>query len=62
MTTGEKLSSLRKQNNYTQEELADMMNVSRQSVSRWESDIAFPEKMLYDRNVVFLAERLSEND
>lgn len=43
MTTGEKLSSLRKQNNYTQEELADLMNVSRQSVSRWESDIAFPE-------------------
>lgn len=43
MTTGEKLSSLRKQNNYTQEELADIMNVSRQSVSRWESDIAFPE-------------------
>jgi transcriptional regulator with XRE-family HTH domain len=42
MTTGEKLSSLRKQNNYTQEELADIMNVSRQSVSRWESDIAFP--------------------
>lgn len=43
MTTGEKLQSLRKQNNYTQEELADIMNVSRQSVSRWESDIAFPE-------------------
>ena len=43
MTTGEKLSNLRKQNNYTQEELADIMNVSRQSVSRWESDIAFPE-------------------
>ena len=43
MTTGEKLSSLRKQNNYTQEELADIMNVSRQSVSRWESDVSFPE-------------------
>ena len=43
MTTGEKLSSLRKQNNYTQEELADIMDVSRQSVSRWESDASFPE-------------------
>ena len=43
MTTGEKLQSLRKQNNYTQEELADIMNVSRQSISKWESDIAFPE-------------------
>ena len=43
MTTGEKLSNLRKQNNYTQEELADIMDVSRQSVSRWESDVSFPE-------------------
>lgn len=43
MTTGEKLQSLRKQNNYTQEELAEIMNVSRQSISKWESDIAFPE-------------------
>lgn len=43
MTTGEKLQSLRKQNNYTQEDLAEIMNVSRQSISKWESDIAFPE-------------------
>lgn len=43
MTTGEKLQNLRKQNNYTQEELADIMGVSRQSISKWESDIAFPE-------------------
>ena len=43
MTTGEKLQKLRKDNNYTQEELADIMNVSRQSISKWESDMAFPE-------------------
>ena len=43
MTTGEKLQSLRKENNYTQEELADIMSVSRQSISKWESDIVFPE-------------------
>lgn len=43
MTTGEKLQRLRKENNYTQEELAEIMNVSRQSISKWESDIAFPE-------------------
>lgn len=43
MTTGEKLQKLRKDNNYTQEELADIMNVSRQSISKWESDVAFPE-------------------
>ncbi|MBO6261686.1 MAG: helix-turn-helix transcriptional regulator [Bacilli bacterium] len=43
MTTGEKLQKLRKENNYTQEELAEIMNVSRQSISKWESDVAFPE-------------------
>ena len=43
MTTGEKLQNLRKENNYTQEELADILGVSRQSVSKWESDVAFPE-------------------
>ena len=43
MTTGEKLQNLRKENNYTQEELADILSVSRQSISKWESDVAFPE-------------------
>ena len=43
MTFGEKLSRLRKENNYTQEQLADILCVSRQSVSKWESDIAYPE-------------------
>lgn len=43
MTTGEKLQKLRKDNNYTQEDLADVLNVSRQSISKWESDTAFPE-------------------
>ena len=43
MTFGEKLSRLRKENNYTQEELAELLGVSRQSVSKWESDAAYPE-------------------
>ena len=43
MTLGEKLAKLRKDNNYTQEQLAEILDVSRQSVSRWESDIAYPE-------------------
>ena len=43
MTFGEKLSKLRKENNYTQEQLADILGVSRQSISKWESDIAYPE-------------------
>lgn len=43
MTTGEKIAALRKKGGMTQEELAEVLNVSRQSVSRWEMDIAFPE-------------------
>ena len=43
MTTGEKLALLRKKKGITQEALSEILNVSRQSVSRWEMDIAFPE-------------------
>lgn len=43
MTLGEKLSMYRKQNNYTQEQLAELLGVSRQAVSKWESDLAYPE-------------------
>ncbi len=43
MTTGEKLSKLRKENNYTQEQLAELLRISRQAISKWESDSAYPE-------------------
>lgn len=43
MTTGEKLAALRKKKGITQEQLAEILQVSRQSVSRWEMDVAFPE-------------------
>ena len=43
MTLGEKISKLRKENNITQEQLASMFGVSRQAVSKWESDVAYPE-------------------
>lgn len=43
MTTGEKLALLRKEKGITQAELSEMLNISRQSVSRWELDAAFPE-------------------
>lgn len=43
MTTGEKLAALRKRKGITQERLAEILKVSRQSVSRWEMDAAFPE-------------------
>lgn len=43
MTTGEKIATLRKTHNYTQENLAEILKVSRQSISKWESDLSFPE-------------------
>ena len=43
MSLGDKLSRLRKENNYTQEQLADILGVSRQAISKWESDVAYPE-------------------
>lgn len=43
MTLGEKITKQRKELQYTQEQLADILGVSRQSVSKWESDIAYPE-------------------
>lgn len=43
MTLGDKLSKLRKENNYTQEQLADILGVSRQAISKWESDVTYPE-------------------
>ena len=35
MTFGEKLSKLRKEYNYTQEQLAEILGVSRQSISKY---------------------------
>ena len=43
MTFGENLQFLRKRSSMTQEELAEKMEVSRQSVSKWESNSAYPE-------------------
>lgn len=43
MTTGEKIAALRRKKGITQEELSEILAVSRQSVSRWEQDAAFPE-------------------
>ena len=43
MTFGENLQFLRKRGGLTQEDLAEKMEVSRQSVSKWESNAAYPE-------------------
>lgn len=43
MTTGEKIAFQRKKIGMTQQQFADRLGVSRQAVSRWEGDLAFPE-------------------
>ena len=43
MTFGERLYELRKNKNISQEELAELLDVSRQSISKWENDKAYPE-------------------
>lgn len=43
MDFSEKLTALRKQEGLSQEQLADRLGVTRQSVSKWESGAAFPE-------------------
>jgi len=43
MSFNEKLQKLRKERKYSQEELADMLDVTRQSVSKWESGQTYPE-------------------
>ena len=39
----EKIMNLRKKSGWSQEELAAKLNVSRQSVSKWESTMSVPE-------------------
>lgn len=43
MTLGEKITHLRVVNNMSQEALANLLKVSRQSISKWESDESLPQ-------------------
>ena len=43
MILAEKIALLRRQNGWSQEELADQLNVSRQAVSKWEGGVGLPD-------------------
>jgi transcriptional regulator with XRE-family HTH domain len=49
MKLSEKIQQLRKQNNLSQEQLAGKLKISRQSISKWESEQSVPEidKIVY---------------
>ena len=65
MQFGDKLQKIRKENNITQEGLADKLDVSRQAVSKWESGQAYPdtEKLIQISKIfnVSLDELIGEN-
>ncbi|MBQ5322541.1 MAG: helix-turn-helix transcriptional regulator, partial [Oscillospiraceae bacterium] len=43
MTLGEKISDLRKRKGISQEKLAELLDVSRQAVTKWESGKGNPD-------------------
>lgn len=43
MTVGERIKQLRKENDVTQEKLADYLNISYQAISKWENNTACPD-------------------
>ena len=43
MNMADRILELRKKKGISQEELADKIGVSRQAVSKWESDASYPE-------------------
>ena len=49
MTFGQIIKKLRREANYTQEALADLLSISPQAVSRWECDQAMPDIALLPR-------------
>ena len=55
MTIGNRIRSLRKELNYSQEYIAEQLNVSRQAVSKWEKDISKPDT----NNIIQLANLLN---
>ena len=62
MSIGERISSLRKENNLSQGQLAQALRVTRQAVSKWENDLAVPDALkmiqladLLDTDIEFLS-------
>ena len=65
MSLGEKIQQLRKAKGFSQEQLADNLNVSRQAISKWETDQSSPdiEKILAISKVFSIStDELLEND
>ena len=57
MSIGERITTLRKRSDLSQIQLATLMNVSRQAISKWENDQTSPDTL----NLIKLAEVLDSN-
>jgi len=57
MSIGERISELRKEQNISQADLARMLDVSRQAVSKWETDQSSPDTL----NLIKLADLLDSD-
>ena len=55
MTLGERIGNLRRDSGYSQEYVAESLGVSRQAVSKWETDLSSPDT----ENLIKLAELLN---
>lgn len=55
MSIGERIVSLRKQSSISQGQLAQMLGITRQAVSKWENDLSSPDTL----NLIRLADVLS---
>lgn len=62
MTIGQRISELRKERSYSQEYVAEQLGVSRQAVSKWETDLSVPDtnnliglSELFDVSVEYIA-------
>ena len=66
MNLKDKLQLLRKQNGYSQEQLADKLGIARQTISKWENGQAIPELngliLLSDLYGVTIDRIVKEND
>ena len=69
LTLGIKISTLRKQNNLTQSDLADLLGVSSQAVSKWEMGQSMPDIVTLckiaeqlDQDLNYFARELEEKD
>lgn len=59
-TIGKRIAELRKNNNLKQDELAEVLGVSPQAVSKWENDISCPDIMLLPKLAKILGTTVDE--